>query len=187
MRLVRFALLLALASCIRPARAPSELPEATLLGLSNESAGSRELGSRAPLTLFFFFSAHCPCMSAHDSRMRALYDRFHARVQFVAVDSEVGASPPADEEQAKGRRYPFAIWVDRDASLARALGAEYATYSVLVDEHGHVRYAGGFDSDRTHLRPDATPYLSNAIEDLLAGREPRIARGKTLGCALQTW
>jgi hypothetical protein len=50
-----------------------------------------------------------------------------------------------------------------------------------------VHYRGGIDSDRIHLHDDRTPYLEQALDDLLAHREPRVAEGKSLGCALQKW
>ena len=69
-------------------------------------------------------------------------------------------------------------------TIATAVGAESATYTVVVDRVGTIRYRGGIDSDRTHLTPDATPYLADALEDLLAGRAPRVPESRALGCAL---
>ena len=48
---------------------------------------------------------------------------------------------------------------DPGATLAKELGAQYATYSVVLDADGRVRYHGGIDSDKNHLHDDATPYL----------------------------
>ena len=67
---------------------------------------------------------------------------------------------------------------------ARALKADYATYSLLLDRTGQVLFRGGIDSDQTHLRDDATPYLQNAIDDALAGRPIRLSEASTLGCSL---
>jgi hypothetical protein len=146
------------------------------------------LVSRSPYTVLFFFSRHCPCVAAHDARMRELYERYHSRgVQFVAIDSEVGASPEREEQEAQTHDYPFPIIVDRGATLANALGAEYATYTVIADALGRVHYAGGLDSDKNHLQDDAELFVKDALDDLLDGREPRVAETKTLGCALQTW
>jgi hypothetical protein len=152
------------------------------------SVDPASLPSRAPWTVLVFFSPTCHCLEEHDGRLRALYDAYHLRgVQFLMVDSEVRGSPDADEAEARRRRYPFPIVQDRGAKLADQLGAEYATYSVVLDDAGLIRYHGGIDSDRTHLHEDATPYLQHALDDLLAGRAPRIAEGKTLGCSLQKW
>ncbi len=102
----------------------------------------------------------------------------------MVTDSEANGSTAIDADQAKRRGYPFPIVRDRGAKLADAVGAEYATYTVVADAEGQIRYRGGIDTDKVHLHEDATPYLRNALDDLLAGHEPRAPEGKTLGCAL---
>lgn len=142
----------------------------------------------ARLTVLVFFSRHCHCLDAHEPLLRAIAGAYGPRgVTFSMVDSEIGASVERDEAEASVRGYTFPILIDPGARLAGRLGAEYATYSVVVDATGRVRYRGGIDTDKTHPTSDATPYLENAIDDLLAGRAPRVPEGKTLGCALQTW
>ena len=142
--------------------------------------------SASRFTVVTFFSAHCPCQRAHDGRLRALYDVYAPRgIGLVAVDSEVAATEARDVAEAKERAYPFPLLLDRGGALARALGAEYATYTVILDDHGAVVYRGGLDTDRTHPTEGATPYVRNALDDLLAGRSPRVAKSEALGCTLQ--
>jgi hypothetical protein len=59
-------------------------------------------------------------------------------------------------------------------------------YSVVLDADGRVRYQGGLDSDKNRLTDDAEHYLRNALDDILAGREPRRHQSRTLGRSLQT-
>jgi hypothetical protein len=82
---------------------------------------------------------------------------------------------------------PFPTPIDKNATLARRLGAEYATESFIVDRQGVVRYHGGIDSDKTILHEGARLFLKDALEDLVSGRPPRLADATTLGCALQIW
>jgi peroxiredoxin len=179
---------LALAACSAAPPATTQVPATALVATAGSARDARQLVADAPLTVLIFFSRACHCLDQHDARIRALYDEYHPRgVQLVMVDPEVRASPEADASEATRRGYPFPILIDPGAKLADALGAEYATYSVIVDAQGRVRYRGGFDSDKTHLREDATPYVRNALDDLLAGRPPRVAEAKTLGCALEKW
>jgi hypothetical protein len=146
------------------------------------------LPSRAPWTVLVFFSPSCHCLASHEARLRELYDAYHERgVQFLMVDSESGRSAERDEAEARRRGYPFPIVQDRGAALADRLDAQYATYSVILDQQGRIRYHGGIDSDHDRLHDDAAPYLRDALDDLLAGRAPRVAETKTLGCALQRW
>jgi hypothetical protein len=147
-----------------------------------------ELPSRAPVTVLVFFAPHCHCLMAHDARLVALYERYRTRgVQLFMVDSEASATTERDQAEAKARGYPFPILLDRGARIANQLGADYATYTVVLDAAGNVRYRGGIDSDEMTLHDDATPYVQDAIEALLAGRAPRVTYAKALGCSLQKW
>lgn len=136
-------------------------------------------------TVVEFFSAHCPCQAKHDARLAALAEKYRPLgVAFVAVDSEADATIERDQGEATRRGYRYPILVDPDGAVARALHADYATYTVLVGAGQEILFRGGIDSDRSHLRSDATPYLGNALEDVAAGRPVRRAEAKTLGCSL---
>jgi hypothetical protein len=146
------------------------------------------LPSHGALTVLVFFSPDCHCLTLHDGRLVDLYARYHPRgVELLMIDSEKSGSPERDAAEAQRRGYPFPIVRDPGARLADALGARYATYAVVLDAQGRIRYHGGIDSDRSHLHDGARPYLQDAIDDLLSGRQPRVAEGEALGCSLQTW
>jgi hypothetical protein len=163
---------------------PSAVPSLSLAG--TDGAVHAFHGPRA--TVLVFFSEHCPCMHAHDERLIGLASEYANRgVSFFAVDSEVDASLEADRARARSRGYPFPILFDEQARAARAVGAEYATYTVILDAAGSVLYRGGFDSDHTHLSSTATAYVRDALDDIVAGRPVRRPRTEALGCALRTW
>jgi thiol-disulfide isomerase/thioredoxin len=181
---------LALCAC---AHAPAldqaaSLPETPLLATDRATYKLSELVSGAPATVVEFFSSDCPCQDAHDERLIALYQRYHAQgVRFVVVDANYGAALDHDLAEVNERHYPFPIFVDPGGAMIKALGAKYATYSVLLDSQGRVRYRGGFDSDRHPLSAHPRAYLDDAIGALLAGRDPNPAETKTQGCALERW
>jgi len=164
-------------------------------GVSAEGPGHvvealRDLAPRASekYTAVVFFSSDCHVLRAHDERLRALAAEFAERgVRFVAIDSEVCATAARDVEEASRRGYPFPILIDPGAKMAKAAGAAYAGYVVVLDPSAAIVYRGGIDSDRVHLTDDATPYLRHALADLVAGQSPRVAETKALGCALRTW
>ena len=188
-RRVTFAVALSMSSALGCAEArPAALPQTPLTQLDGMQVDARQLAAGAPLTVLIFFSPDCHCLKLHDGRLRQLYEAYHPKgVQFLMVDSEKRGNPESDAAEAKARSYPFPIVLDRGGRLADALGAQYATYTVVVDPQGQVRYRGGIDSDKMRLSDDATPYVRDALEDLLAGRAPRQGDTKSLGCSLEKW
>jgi thiol-disulfide isomerase/thioredoxin len=182
------AMFFAVASCAAPEPRLARLQHTALLGPLGESVDLQQAARSERLTVLVFFSPHCHCLDAHEPRLQALYAEYAPRrVQFFMIDSEVRASRERDDAEARKRGYPYPILLDLGGKLADLVGAEYATYAVVLDADGRVQFRGGIDTDKTHLRQDATPFLKDAIDDLLAGRTPRLAEGKALGCALEKW
>jgi len=185
MRSLALTLLVLLAGC-----APTTAPHVPSVALPSTHGGVEAFPanlSQAPWTVLVFFSADCPCFSAHEARLAELARAYGPRgVRFLLVDSELDASLARDALLSRERDLALPIVIDADAVLADALAAEYATYSVVLDATGSVRFRGGIDSDKSYLSADATAYLSEALDDLLQGAQPRRTEAKALGCLLST-
>jgi peroxiredoxin len=167
-------------------RASTALPDHRLASTEGGSRSLADLVRQAPLTVVVFFSADCACQRAHDARLNDLALAYRSRgVQFVAVDAEVTATAAHDLAEARARGYPFPMLSDPEGLSADALGAELATQTVVLDGGGRVRYRGGLDSDRTTLTASVSPWLKDALDRLLAGREPELAETTSLGCVLR--
>jgi hypothetical protein len=180
--------LCALVSLVACAPASPERAPVAFVTPQGERLEPAALFARARWTVLVFYSPTCHCVAAHEPRLAALQAKYQGRgVRFFWVDSEVGASEARDAAEARRRGLAFPILLDAGAHAARRLDARFAGDSLVLDAAGAVHYHGGIDSDRDHLRDDAAPYLQNALDDLLAGREPRVAPGPALGCSLQTW
>lgn len=185
MRAILLPLSLLLAACSAPA--PASPDKVALVAPDGERPLS-EIAQRAQLTVLVFIAADCPCLHAHLARLRDLAASYAPKgVQFLAVDSEVGATPARAAAAKRELELPFPVVIDERARLANALGAEYATFTVVLDRDARVRYRGGIDSDKRKLHDGATPYVRDALDDLLAGKPPRRAEGKALGCVLRKW
>jgi len=180
---------LALVSSFDGALASQEpgIPDLALAATDGKSYPLRRTVAEARYTVFVFFSAKCPCVAAHDQRLSTLARSYQPRdVQFFLVDSEVGDALERGRGEVQRRNYPFPILADPGARLARALGARFATTSVVVDREWRIRYRGGIDSEKRDPNPNGRFYLQDALTALLAGREPDPAETKSLGCYLRT-
>lgn len=168
----------------RPATAAA-VPPLTLVDTAGTRTTFPDDLARAKLTVVVFYADHCPCFRVHEERIRELVRVYGPQgVRVLVVDSEVSANQERDARAAVERGLP-AIVLDPGAKLADALDADYATYTVVFDAQGRPRYRGGIDTDKNVLNDDTKSFLRDALDDLLAGREPRVAEGKALGCALQ--
>jgi len=187
--MIRRKLALAFALLVAACSVVPQTPDAAKLTSADGAVRDyKALVAAAPWTVLVFVSSECPCLEAHLGRLRELSATYTPRgVQFVAVDSEVGRTTELLAAEARSLSLGFPLMLDPGARVANNLGAEYATYSVVVDREGNVRYRGGVDSDKRKLHDDATPFLRDALDDLLSGSAPRRPEGKTLGCVLRKW
>lgn len=173
---------LVLAAC-HPARTAS-VPTLVLHDAAGVTTSFPAVLGDARATAVVFYSHHCPCFRAHEERIKGIARDYAGRgVRVILVDSEVDATAERDAKAAERGLPPVVL--DPGAKLADAVGADYATYTVVFDAEGRIRYRGGIDTDKNQPTAGATPYLREALDDLVAGREPRRAEGKALGCALQ--
>lgn len=133
-----------------------------------------------------FFSSSCPCQAAHDSRLRDLHKQWHSQgARFISIDSEADSSLAIDIREAERRDYPFPILSDREGKLADLFDAKFATFTVILDREGNIRYRGGIDSDKSRLTDNARHYVRTALAQLFAGQEANPKEGKALGCFLR--
>ena len=152
-------------------------------------AHSLEDYAGARLVALVFVSTGCPTVRAYEERLNALQRRFGPRgLQVVAVNANDPHLSPGDSlprmiERAQQAGLTFPYLRDSGGRLARALGAVCTPHTFLLDEDRVLRYRGRVDDAR--LPENVTRRdLEAAVEDLLTGREPRIAETEPFGCSI---
>jgi disulfide oxidoreductase YuzD len=159
-----------------------------LLGTDGDRYGFSTFADRDVLVLIFS-SNRCPTAKAYAERMNALERDYGGRgVQLVAINANdphlyPGESYPRMVERAAEDAYAFPYVIDEGQRVAKAYGARCTFHVFALDRERHVRYEGRFDDSR--LAPNVTNHdLRNALDDLLAGRDVRVAVTRPFGCSL---
>lgn len=144
-------------------------------------------GARALVVVFM--ANRCPGVKAYDERLVSLERRFRARgVRFVGVnpiDASLYPSESLGEMAAavRERSIPFPYLKDPDQGTARSFGAVCTPHVFVLDRDQRIRYRGRIDDAFLAARVERR-YLEDVLEDLLAGREPRVHETAPLGCAI---
>jgi thiol-disulfide isomerase/thioredoxin len=130
----------------------------------------------------------CPIVQRYLPIVAELEKAYRERgVQFIALN--VGADDSITEMAAQaveaGAEFPFVK--DIHLGCARALGLLRTPEAVVLDATRHIRYRGRID-DQFRLggeRAEATQRpLRDAIEDVLAGRQPALVQTPVDGCLI---
>ncbi len=143
----------------------------------------------APLLVVIFSCNGCPTVKASEDRIIALQEAYGPLgVQIVAINSNNSYLSPADTypemvKRAREKAFNFPYLKDDDGGVGRVYGAISTPHAFLFDRERCLRYNGRIDDSRDPARVTVHD-LRNAIDDLLAGRPPRVAKTKPFGCAI---
>ncbi|MCC7171975.1 MAG: redoxin domain-containing protein, partial [Planctomycetes bacterium] len=80
----------------------------------------------------------------------------------------------------------FPVYADHGNKVADLFGAQHTPHCFVIDQKGVLRYVGGLDDDPQGNKGDATKqYVRDAIDALLAGKEPAVKESKPYGCGVK--
>lgn len=154
----------------------------------------RELADFGPRAAFVvvFTSLDCPVANRVMPRFGELEREYRAKgIQFLAVD--VGADDALVEVAARAVVHGLEFPVARDFSgdAIRALAPQRTPEIVVLDRERIVRYRGRFDASErvagtapTREDESVRADLREALDDVLAGREVRVATTIVDGCRI---
>lgn len=139
--------------------------------------------------VLFFTMTDCPLANGYVpevNRLRAAYDP--RGVAFYAVQVDNTVSDADVKKYAQDFGYNFPMLNDPRLTLARLTGAKVTPEVAVLSPSGEVLYLGRIDNkveDLTHPRYAATePELRHALDAVLAGKAPKEARTRAVGCSI---
>ena len=89
--------------------------------------------------------------------------------------------------QEKGAA-PTLVLLDGKGEVGKLYEAKTTPHMFVIDKAGKLAYAGGIDSEPSADPADvatATPYVKNALDELLAGKPVTTAVTKPYGCSIK--
>jgi thiol-disulfide isomerase/thioredoxin len=200
----KLILLLALAgSCYaaqstRPVLAlGSILPDFNLPGVDGRNYTAKDFADAKVLAIVFTCN-HCPTAQAYEERIKKLATEFKPRgVALVAINPNSAAAVRLDElgytdlgdtfeemkVRAKHKEFNFPYLDDGPTeAFSKKLGPVATPHMFIFDKERKLRYQGRIDNnERQDLA--TTHDTRNALEALLAGKEPAVKETKVFGCS----
>lgn len=153
------------------------------------------------ITVVNFWSMTCPVMRGWESRLAAIQRKYAAKgVHFVMINSndangEIGDDKDLEEGQKpyqkirshlKDEDLPYTVLVDKGSKIADVFGAKTTPDIFVFDQTGTLIFRGLIDDDARGSKGDeATHYLSDTLDALLAGEELEARETKPQGCSIK--
>jgi peroxiredoxin len=141
-----------------------------------------------------FTCNHCPYAKAYEDRIIALDKKYKALgYPVVAInpnDPEINPEDSYDKMivRAKEKGFTFPYLFDETQEVYRKYGAKRTPHIYLLSKKGNgmvVEYIGAIDDNYQDASKVSAPYLADALDALLAGKNPDPNFTKAIGCSIK--
>ena len=148
---------------------------------------SEEFG-KSQLLALVFVGTECPLVKLYTNELNQLTERYaESQLQVVGINSNTQDSMTELEHFIRDNQVEFPILKDLANRVADQLGATRTPEVFLFDANRKLRYHGKIDDRHSYgqTRQEAKHhFLSDAIDELLSGKLPRVATQPPEGCII---
>ena len=142
----------------------------------------------AEVLIVVFSCNHCPYVVGSEDRMIRLYADYRPRgVEMIAINPNETDNHPTDSfehmvRRAEEKGFEFPYVCDESQEVAKAYGALRTPHFYVFDADRGLRYTGRMDDNPREAGKETTRELRDALDALLAGRDPPAAVTDPIGC-----
>ena len=157
-----------------------------LIGCDDKRHGLDE-HKTAKAVVVVFTCNHCPVAKAYEDRLLALHAKYRDKgVALVAISVSQLETDGLTEmkRRATAKKYGFSYLHDSTQKIGQAFGATSTPQVFLLDGARKVAYMGKID-DSLHIEKVTEPFLADAIDAVLIGKQPEVTETKPTGCPIE--
>jgi peroxiredoxin len=177
----------------------SSAPDFDLPGVDGRNWKLQDFADAKALVVLFTCN-HCPTAQYYEERIKQIVNDYKGRgVALVAISPNDPKSVRLDELgwtdlndsfeemklRARDREYNYPYLYDGDSeAVSKAYGPVATPHVFVFDAARKLRYVGAID-DSERLAKVTKHHLRDALDAVLAGKEPSVAKTKVVGCSVK--
>jgi peroxiredoxin len=157
-----------------------------IVGVDDQKHSLSDYGKAKALVIVFTCN-HCPVAKAYEDRLVQLQKDYKDKgVQLIAVNVNTIEADRLDmmKDRAKDKGFEFPYLYDPTQKIGRDYGATCTPHVFLLDKDRKVAYMGAID-DNMNAEKAKVPYLRDAVDAVLEGKEPPKTVTKQVGCGIR--
>ncbi len=155
-------------------------PDFTLMDMHGQPHTLSALAGK--VVILNFWSAECPHSARVDHELTKCLGAWGDSVVMLAIASNANETPEQIEQAALERR--LAPLLDPDHRTADRYSAITTPHLFVIDPDGILRYQGALDDVTFRKREPSQHYLRDAVDAILAGRQPNPDQTPAYGCSI---
>jgi len=166
-------------------------PDFTLPATDRQTYNLQDAFKNARAVAVVFTCNHCPYAQAWEDRINAITRDYASQgVRLLAISSNNALAYPADSfenmaKRAREKHFVFPYLYDESQSVARSYGAERTPELFIFDATKTLRYHGAPDDNYEDEHAVKHHYAREALDAILAEREPALPETKPVGCTIK--
>ncbi|OGR82155.1 MAG: alkyl hydroperoxide reductase, partial [Elusimicrobia bacterium RIFCSPHIGHO2_02_FULL_57_9] len=138
-----------------------------------------------------FSCNHCPYVKAYENRRVSISKDYAPRgARLAVINSNDSLNYPEDSfenmvKRAKEKGFNFPYLRDDSQEIARQYGATHTPHLFVFDAARRLAYTGKIDDNWENPSNVKKQYLRDALDDIVAGKPPRLAETHAIGCTIK--
>lgn len=169
----------------------SYAPDFELPGVDDEVHHLARYLEEYRAVVVIFMCNHCPYVRYYLNRLKQLQQEYREHgVILVGINANDASQYPDDSfenmkifAEEQGLNFPYIRDITQE--VAHCFGAYNTPEIFLLDHEGIIRYRGLIDDNPTSAKAVTTPYLKNAIAQLLNNQPITPERTDSIGCSIK--
>jgi peroxiredoxin len=157
-----------------------------LIGVDDKPHSLKDYAD-AKAVVIAFICNHCPVAVAYEDRLIALENDYREKgVQLIAINVNTLEADklPAMKKRAEEKEFPFPYLYDPTQKVGRDYGAAVTPHVFVLDGQRRLAYVGAIDDSQDEAKV-TEQYVRDAIDAVLAGREPETTNVQAFGCSIK--
>ena len=170
-------------------------PDFTLKNIDGDQV-SLSTNKDAKGYIVVFTSNVCPYALAWEDRIIELHKKYEKKgYPVIAINSNDPQLSPGDsyesmKKRAEEKHYPYPYLKDDAQEVFKKYGATRTPHVFVLQRTPNsdfiVKYIGTVDDNYKDASKVEEPYLSDALDAIIAGKEPDPATTKAIGCSIKS-
>ena len=157
----------------------SDLP-----GTDGKSYSLSSMGDAKAIAMVFTCN-NCPVAVAYEDRMIELAKAYKDKgLAVVAINVNKTEDLEAMKARAEEKGFNFPYVFDASQESAHEYGATCTPHVFLLDKNRTIAYMGSVD-DNMNASKAEKHYLRDAVDAVLAGKQPEVKETKQVGCSIK--
>ena len=158
-------------------------PNFTAIGVDGKEYTLKAIVKKTEAVVVCLTCNQCPVAVAYEDRMIEFAKEYKKKgIIFLALNCNNKTEDlDAMKQRAEEKGFNFIYAFDQSGDAARYFGAKVTPEFFLLSD-GKLTYHGAFDDD---MKNPTKSYLVDAVEAVLAGETPEIAKTKAFGCGIK--